>query len=233
MQVRAVSCRLLSSPQYTIAPIASGAPTGSPRSVPCFSCRLGNRVLQRPLPPPRVIPRRPPQRICHQTRPDAALLQPPTPIVRTDNWPLLAVSRGPMQESNPAADPAVDDVEAPAWADDDLDLDNDDEPRAEEVNESVKKEPGAWDDDEISFDDDDLTFPDGEKRKRQMMVCTMFGGDDACVGRPFVLEICRVGEGGEGRVVLRLISEMGGALRVVCFLFGLLVSLFFNSRGEV
>ncbi|CAM9484536.1 unnamed protein product, partial [Ectocarpus sp. 13 AM-2016] len=32
-----------------------------------------------------------------QTRPDAALLQPPTPIVRTDNWPLLAVSRGPMQ----------------------------------------------------------------------------------------------------------------------------------------
>ncbi|CAN0491931.1 unnamed protein product, partial [Discosporangium mesarthrocarpum] len=31
-----------------------------------------------------------------EVRLDAALLQPPTPIVKGDNWPLLEVSQGPL-----------------------------------------------------------------------------------------------------------------------------------------
>jgi coatomer subunit alpha len=49
------------------------------------------------------------------TLPNATLLQPPTPIVRGDNWPLLAVSKGPIDGATTDNDPVVsNDYQEPA-----------------------------------------------------------------------------------------------------------------------
>eukprot|EP00752_Nemacystus_decipiens_P007324 g6553.t1 len=102
-----------------------------------------------------------------ETRPDAALLQPPTPIVRTDNWPLLAVSRGPMQNSNieERADDGGDEPTGEEW-DVDLDLDDDGGPKDEaggggDGGGAGDDGPKGWgDDDDLDLGDDDLDFGD-------------------------------------------------------------------------
>ncbi|CAM9256260.1 unnamed protein product [Chrysoparadoxa australica] len=95
--------------------------------------------------------------------PGAQLLQPPTPIIRGDNWPLLAVAKGPIDGAvsgeNGREDPAVEQVkwEEPvgeAWADDDLDLDDDEEEKVKESELGLSTGGGEWADDDLDLGDD-------------------------------------------------------------------------------
>ena len=116
--------------------------------------RFASRCLYYPPHPPTH--QRGPSNVfvyTHQTRPDAALLQPPTPIVRTDNWPLLAVSRGPMPNSSPE-ERVEDETTGPEW-DVEIDLDEEDGPRDPAAPaESTTVDENVWaDGDDLSLDD--------------------------------------------------------------------------------
>jgi coatomer protein complex subunit alpha (xenin) len=96
--------------------------------------------------------------------PNAQLLVPPEPICDDQsNWPLLTISRGffdnvpasgSKEKGGLAAADAIDDLgeAGGAWGDDDLDLDDEGEPRAAKEGEEGEEEDGAgWGD-----EDDDL-----------------------------------------------------------------------------
>jgi coatomer protein complex subunit alpha (xenin) len=95
---------------------------------------------------------------------DAQLIQPPTPILRADNWPLLTVSksalydRGNGGEASAVAASAAsandEPISANDWGDD-LDLGDDDHGAEKEDG----GEPGGWDDDLDLGDDDDGPAP--------------------------------------------------------------------------
>jgi coatomer protein complex subunit alpha (xenin) len=108
----------------------------------------------------------------------APLLQPPTPIIRGDNWPLLAVSKNAVDVSQtPASDrPAQFDDEEDlgaevggAWGGDDEDLfgDEEDEKKAGKGKDvALTGEAGAWaDDDDLDLSDDEDERPAAKEGK--------------------------------------------------------------------
>jgi coatomer subunit alpha len=107
----------------------------------------------------------------------AALLMPPTPIMREDNWPLLSVSKGVFEGaideggSTMAAEEQDDDDDgdmggdAGAWGDDDLDIDGDGDGGDDELKDGEDGDGagGAWgDDDDLDLGDDDLDLGDDD-----------------------------------------------------------------------
>jgi coatomer protein complex subunit alpha (xenin) len=102
-----------------------------------------------------------------EVNPSASLLQPPTPIYRGENWPLLAVAKSTLSDLDGASsgvagvDEGSDDEGQAGgdWGGDDDDLfDSDDEGPAEKViKKKAPAEEGAWD------EDDDLDISDDEE----------------------------------------------------------------------
>ena len=108
-----------------------------------------------------------------KVNPDAVLLQPPTPILKCENWPLLAVGKSALAEvsegkSKGVSSISVDDDEfqdtdaGANWGGDDDLFDDEEEVGAEEKKSStnVKKAGGGggsgWgDDDDLDLSDDD------------------------------------------------------------------------------
>jgi coatomer protein complex subunit alpha (xenin) len=100
--------------------------------------------------------------------PQAGLLQPPTPIMRAENWPLLAVGKSALSavaEDRSSALGAVsagdeDDGDAGQWGDLDLDDSDEDKPKAKkEKPAAAKGGEGEWDVDLDVSDDEDEAVP--------------------------------------------------------------------------
>jgi len=101
---------------------------------------------------------------------DASLLQPPTPIMRVENWPLLSVGKTALadmtaraEKGGAASSAAMDDDEEAgvAWGDDDDDLFNDEDEGENGISgggfaKGGPKKPSAWEeDDELDLSDDE------------------------------------------------------------------------------
>lgn len=92
----------------------------------------------------------------------AVLLQPPTPIFRGENWPLLAVTKSTLSDLSKEGgissvqdnDDFNDDVAGDQWEDDDLFGDEEGEGRSKSNMDGGDQNPG-WGDDELNLSDDD------------------------------------------------------------------------------
>lgn len=101
----------------------------------------------------------------------ASLLQPPTPIFRCENWPLLAVGQsvissvvdsskvGGVGISNNTEDDEHFHNTSSGWGDDlDVDMGDDEDDTNHKLSSSVKVNAvGGWDEDEIEMSDDEET----------------------------------------------------------------------------
>lgn len=103
---------------------------------------------------------------------DAALLQPPTPILRCENWPQLAVGQSAMSSLQEAAsgisamnldgDDFQDATDGGGgnWGDDDDLFDDEDGAAEEKKTNKVKGESGGgWGDDDLDLSDDEDGIP--------------------------------------------------------------------------
>eukprot|EP01034_Spumella_vulgaris_P022091 gene22091-28190_t len=101
---------------------------------------------------------------------NASLLQPPTPIFRCENWPLLAVGQSALSSVVDASNKSGsasggvsnvvhddDDNDQNAWGDD-LDLGDDDAVEGKAPAAKAAAAGGGWGDDEIEMSDDEETF---------------------------------------------------------------------------
>jgi coatomer subunit alpha len=108
-----------------------------------------------------------------EIRSDAALLLPPTPIIRADNWPFLSVSKSMMAQGDgrdkstkPSMASAEDDdvfhdtSAAGNWGDDDL---FDDEPDTCEVQTKPTGGKSGWEEDDLDLSDDEEVPTAGSK----------------------------------------------------------------------
>lgn len=110
-----------------------------------------------------------------EVNPNASLLQPPTPIYRGDNWPLLSVQKSTLSDLEGAASGLAgvdDDMDNEAaggdWDGDDDDLFDSDEDEAPAKKEKKAPGEGAWDeadDLDISDDEDDVPAASGFSHK--------------------------------------------------------------------
>jgi coatomer protein complex subunit alpha (xenin) len=101
--------------------------------------------------------------------PSATLLQPPTPILRGDNWPLLAVTKSSLSDLSRVqavgtvaavkdSDEFEDAVPGDQWGDDDLFDDDGDDPKDRKVStiEGSATAGGAgWEEDDLNLSDDE------------------------------------------------------------------------------
>eukprot|EP00602_Paraphysomonas_sp_CaronLab_P003921 CAMPEP_0185017118 /NCGR_PEP_ID=MMETSP1103-20130426/76_1 /TAXON_ID=36769 /ORGANISM="Paraphysomonas bandaiensis, Strain Caron Lab Isolate" /LENGTH=1209 /DNA_ID=CAMNT_0027546379 /DNA_START=137 /DNA_END=3767 /DNA_ORIENTATION=- len=94
----------------------------------------------------------------------AALLQPPTPILRGENWPLLAVAKSALGDMDQGGNSGVSGVDAgdvedtePGgdWGDDDLFDDEDGAPEKATGTSAPAAGGAAWDDDDLDLSDDE------------------------------------------------------------------------------
>merc|ERR1711871_625935 len=96
----------------------------------------------------------------------AVLLQPPTPIFRGENWPLLAVTKSTLSDLSKEGgissvkdnDDYNDGATGDQWEDDDLFGDEEGEGRSKSNMDGGDQNPG-WDDDELNLSDDDEDAP--------------------------------------------------------------------------
>lgn len=101
----------------------------------------------------------------------ASLLQPPTPIYRGENWPLLAVAKSSLSDLDGGSSSGVagikddgsDEGDGPAgeWGgdDDDLFADEEDGKKEEAPKKKEGTKEGAWDEDELDISDDEEVAP--------------------------------------------------------------------------
>lgn len=99
----------------------------------------------------------------------ATLLQPPTPIMRGENWPLLAVSKTTLADfenggnSSGVGGVAVDNDDAVEpggdWAGDDDLFDDEDEKPKKSAEAPAATKGAAWDDDDLDLSDDEAPAP--------------------------------------------------------------------------
>jgi coatomer subunit alpha len=91
----------------------------------------------------------------------ATLLQPPTPIMRGENWPLLAVSKSTLADVD--SESPVDEDEAPEpggdWAGDDDLFDDEEEGKGKPAEAPAAAKGAAWDDDDLDLSDDEAPAP--------------------------------------------------------------------------
>jgi coatomer protein complex subunit alpha (xenin) len=97
----------------------------------------------------------------------AALLQPPTPILRAENWPLLAVGKPTLSELQKeggvsalgAEDDGLNDAMAgDEWGEEDL-FDDDDDEEGVKAKPAAPAEKNAWEDDDLDLSDDEPDAP--------------------------------------------------------------------------
>lgn len=144
--------------------------------------------------------------------PNAALLQPPTPIIRGENWPLLAVQKSALSDLGAEKSSGVgaikasavgggyeDDGAAANWDNSDDDL-FDDEEEAEKKPKAGKKEGAAaaaageggagWGDDDLGLSDDEEEAAGGAAAGSGDSSKESFGGAAATPGVPVTSVWC-------------------------------------------
>jgi coatomer protein complex subunit alpha (xenin) len=99
----------------------------------------------------------------------ATLLQPPTPILRGENWPLLAVGKSLLSDIKDKTgvsairadgDEEFQDAKGGQWGDDDDDLFDDEDADQRKKAPDGPKEGGQWgDDDDLDLSDDEAPSP--------------------------------------------------------------------------
>jgi coatomer subunit alpha len=124
---------------------------------------------------------------------NVSLLQPPTPIIRGDNWPLLAVTKAALDMSQAAASDAPsttnygnDEEEVGgAWGGDDDDLFDDEDDNKQSGGDqdiAIKGDPGAWaDEDDLDLSDDEEPAAAKEKGSGDSFFSVPLGGTSPAV----------------------------------------------------
>ena len=113
---------------------------------------------------------------------NSQLMQPPTPILRSDNWPLLAIPKSTFRnsyEDQSEHDDTVDNTSSPGW-DADLDLDEHDV-KVDEV-EAESDEVGGWGED---LDIDDAANEDADYASSNLKA-------DEAVSRTYIVPVAGI-----------------------------------------